>query len=107
MGESQEDRRRRVSCDGLEDVVREGLTVSIRCKSCGHTRLVEPAPMLRLARLKLWRTGFIALERHLRCSRCRSKVMTIGASHMPPDAGAPIGPATKEAFERLKRSLRG
>ena len=105
--EDQETRRRRVRCESLDDAVREGMTIEIRCKRCCRKRIVPAEPLHRLARLRGWKRNFIPLGGHLYCAHCSAKWPSVEASSRPPDDGPAIGPVTRLEFEQLKRQLRG
>ena len=98
---------RRLSCRDANEAARDGFTIEVRCRddACGHGRVIDVEPLLRLCAIRRWDTSFVAIGNKLRCGRCRGKFPILTASDQPPQP-PPIGPATEAEFRRMVREQR-
>ena len=104
--DSEGDRKRRVRCVTLTDVVHERLALRVDCKTCGHARVVDAEPLWRLARVRRWTEVLVDLGRHLRCSACRAKWPSVEPTAESPDGPTPIGPGSAIDAKRAANRLR-
>lgn len=106
MDHPPEEQRRRARCKTVDTCVKEGLAVELVCKSCNRIRIIDAAPLERLARLKVWPLNLVMLSNFFRCAICRQKLCSMRASLEEPNS-PPIGPATQAEFQAMKRRYRG
>lgn len=100
------ERMRVARCETVDDVAREQLAVSIRCKGCGRRSIVPPRPLLALAMVRRWPRHMMAIGKHLRCQTCGTRFPEVMATSMPIDS-APIGPTNDAELKREQRMLKG
>ena len=102
--EPQQVRQRRAKCATLTNAMQEGYTIEVRCRQCGHRRIINPVPLWRLVRVRLWPEHFMELGKHVRCGHCRSKWPELRASSQPADRAKAVGFTTEaEALEAARR----
>lgn len=104
--ELETDRERGTRCLSLTEAIRAGLMLAITCKPCRRTRVIDPEPLWRMARVRRWPDTLIQLGRHLRCNVCGAKWPSVAATTDAPDDPRPIGPATSLDAARAATRLR-
>lgn len=93
-------------CETVDDVAREQLAVSIRCKGCSRRIIVPPRPLLALATVRRWPRHLMVVGKHLRCQSCGARFPEVMPTSMPVDS-PPVGITTEAEFQReLNRQRR-
>ena len=63
----------------LDALARKGADVRLSCRDCGEARSVAVWDGQRVFRDRVWWTDWSQVARHLRCRKCGSKHIGIGA----------------------------
>ena len=64
--------------DSVDRFARYGYAVQAQCRSCGHTAKLDPRPITEEAVRRGWSRDMTAIERRLKCSKCRERNVSCG-----------------------------